>query len=233
MPERRFNEAEVAAIFERATESQQVVHAPLWAGEGMTLAELEDIGSEAGIAPELVRHAATVIERGGPTTVRRFLGLPVGVGRNVHLNRSLSDHEWERLVVDLRQTFDARGVVGQDGSLRQWTNGNLQVFLEPTATGHRVRLRTVRREALSLMGGGLATVAIAATAALSAVLRGADPASVASLGLLAAGGAAVFAACAFPLHGWARLRERQMQDVAERLTGAEPHHVGGGRGEKL
>jgi DNA-3-methyladenine glycosylase II len=37
----------------------------------------------------------------------------------------LSDDQWDRLVVDLRETFNAAGIVGREGSLRQWRNGNL------------------------------------------------------------------------------------------------------------
>ncbi|MEX2153276.1 MAG: hypothetical protein WD825_08045 [Gemmatimonadaceae bacterium] len=44
MTERRFNEAEVAAIFERATEAQQTGQRQLPSGEGMTLAQLQEIG---------------------------------------------------------------------------------------------------------------------------------------------------------------------------------------------
>ena len=34
---------------------------------------------------------------------------------------TLPQEEWERLVVDLRETFDARGHVTSQGTLRQWT----------------------------------------------------------------------------------------------------------------
>ena len=143
MTERRFNEAEVAAIFERATEAHHAGQRQLPSGEGMTLAQLQEIGREVGISPEQVAEAANAIDRVGSPTARKFLGLPIGVGRTIELDRRLTDDEWERLVVDLRETFDARGVLRHEGSLRQWTNGNLQALLEPTATGHRVRLRTM------------------------------------------------------------------------------------------
>ncbi len=87
------------------------------------------------------------LDRAGSPTGRRVLGLPLGVGRTVELGRKLTDEEWDHLVVDLRETFDARGQVRQDGSLRQWTNGNLQALLEPTPTGDRLRLRTMNGNA--------------------------------------------------------------------------------------
>src|SRR5512132_171395 len=111
MSERRFNEAEVAAIFERAAEAQQTGQRQLPSGEGMTLSELQEIGREVGLAPELVAQAATSIGLGGRPTSRHFLGLPGGVGRTIDLGRKLSDEEWDRFVVDLRETFDARGTM--------------------------------------------------------------------------------------------------------------------------
>src|SRR5437867_4957219 len=160
MPERRFNEAEVAAILERASRAEPGSEHQRPAGEGMTLAEIEDIGREVGITPEVIREAASVVGRGGVATARHFLGLPLGVGRTIELDRTLTDDEWERLVVDLRETFDARGTVRRDGSLRQWTNGNLQALVEPTATGHRVRLRTVKGDARTLLMAGLGVVGV-------------------------------------------------------------------------
>ena len=114
----------------------------------MTLAQLQEIGREVGIAPVMVAEAAKAIDLLGRPMSRYFLGLPIGVGRTVNLDRKLSDEEWERFVVDLRETFDARGRLKSEGSFRQWTNGNLQALLEPTPTGQQVRLRTLKGAAL-------------------------------------------------------------------------------------
>jgi hypothetical protein len=216
MSERRFNEAEVAAIFERATEAQQKGQRPLASGEGMTLAELQEIGREVGIAPEQVASAANALTRVGQPTARTFLGLPIGVGRTVELNRRLTDDEWERLVVDLRETFDARGNVKSEGSLRQWTNGNLQALLEPTATGHRLRLRTVKGDARSMIVGGLVMLGVAATGFFGAFAGLGD---AAGMSVLAAMGAGMFGAGAVRLPSWARQRRQQMEEIAGRLTG--------------
>jgi hypothetical protein len=45
MTDRRYSEEEVATIFERAAEAQQSARRHLAAGEGMTLADLEDGGA--------------------------------------------------------------------------------------------------------------------------------------------------------------------------------------------
>jgi hypothetical protein len=219
--ERRFNEAEVAAIFERAAEAQQTGQRQLPSGEGMTLTELQEIGREVGIAPELVAQAAKAIQLGGQPTARHFLGLPIGVGRTIDLDRKLSDEEWDRFVVDLRETFDARGTLRHEGSFRQWTNGNLQALLEPTAAGHRIRLKTVKGDAVGLLGGGLGILGIATTALIAATLRGGvvDAGMLSSLGTLAIMGAGMFGIGAIRLPSWARLRRRQMEEVAARIAG--------------
>lgn len=219
MTDRRYNEAEVAAIFQRAAEAQHTSPHQLPSGEGMTLAQLQEIGREVGISPEQVVYAARAIDLGGRPAARHFMGLPIGVGLSVDLNRKLTDEEWERFVVDLRETFDARGTMKQDGSFRQWSNGNLQALLEPTPTGDRIRLRTMKGDAQGMMIGGLGMVGFAAVAGLIAVLRGGvdDLGMLMSLGTLATGGAAMFAVGGLRLPGWARLRGRQMGEVASRL----------------
>lgn len=220
MTKRRFNENEVAAIFERATEAQQTGHRQLPSGEGMTLAELQEIGREVGISPDLISQAAQVIEQGGQPTSRSFLGLPLAVGRTIEFDRRLSEEEWERLVVDLRETFDARGVVRHEGSLRSWSNGNLQALLEPTETGHRIRLRTVKGDARGMMIGGLGMFGAATAALVAAAVQGGlgDAGMVSGLGVLATMGAGMFGVSALRLPRWARIRRRQMEEVAGRLA---------------
>lgn len=219
MNERRYSDAEVAAIFERATKVQQSDSRQLPAPEGLTLEQVQEIGREVGIQPEHIARAAHALTHSGRETARHFLGLPIGVGRTVDLGRALSHEEWERLVVDLRETFDARGVQRAEGSFRQWTNGNLQALLEPTASGHQLRLRTTKGEARGMLTTGLMLVAVAAGVALASIMRGnADPGSISSMATLSVGGIAMFATAAFSVPGWARLRRAQMAAVVERLT---------------
>jgi hypothetical protein len=219
MSERRYTDEEVAEIFARASETEQATRHVLPASEGMTLAQLQEIGREAGLAPELVAHAARTLDQPQPPAPPVFLGLPLGAARTVRLERRMTDDEWERLVVDLRETFNARGVVRIDGSLRSWSNGNLQALVEPDGDGQRVRFRTIKGNArpfmfmgLGMMGGALATI-------LAAIASGAPVAqAVEAVGTLGVVGAGFFAYAALPLKSWARLRQRQMDELAERLT---------------
>jgi len=231
MTDRRYSEEEVAAIFERATEAQQSARQHLAAGEGMTLADLQEIGRDVGIPTDLVTQAAKALDQGGRPAARSFLGVPMGVGRTIELDRLLTEEEWEHLVVDLRETFDARGRVSSQGSLRQWTNGNLQALLEPTPSGHRLRLRTVRGNAIGFMSAGLGLMGISAVMLFVGAVAGELGQIVGGVAGVAAFGLGIFASGALVVPKWARTRRQQMEGVAARLAlAAERGRDGRGEG---
>ena len=219
MSERRFTEEEVSEILKYAAEAEHTNRNLLRSGSGLTLAELNEIGREVGISPDAMQQAVRRIEPGGDSS-RRWLGFPIGVGRTVELDRSLTEEEWDRLVVDLRETFDARGVIKREGSLRSWTNGNLQVLLEPTATGQRLRLKTLKGSAQGLIGGGIAMLGFAVVMMFAALVKApiTDAGLIASLSVLGAGGLGMLGAGALGLPGWARLRRQQMDMIADRAA---------------
>jgi hypothetical protein len=227
MTDRRYNDEEVAAIFLAAAEGPQTppLHAPH--EEGLTLADLQEIGREVGIAPDAVAQAARSLDLRGRAASRTFFGLPIGVERAVALNRWLTDEEWERLVVELREVFNAKGTVRSYGSLREWTNGNLQALLEPTASGHRLRLRTVKGNARASMTAGLAAIGTGAAVAAATAVAGQLGHAVPGIVFLSVVGLGMFANGALQLPGWARLRGRQMEGIAARLAlppGSPPPH---------
>jgi len=222
MAERRYNDKEIAAIFRAAAEQEpQNPQREVARDEGLTLAELQAIGGEVGIASEAVAQAARAVDvRLGPAS-RTLLGLPVGVSRTVNLNRRLTDEEWERLVVQLREVFNARGRTRSDGSLRQWTNGNLQVLLEPTETGHRLRFGTLHGGARASIGAGIAVLGVTAAVVISSALGGTFGDAIPGIALLFAAGTGMIASGALRLPRWARLRERQMEALAAHITSSD------------
>jgi len=226
MPERRFNEVEVAVIFKRATTREE--HGPqlVPAGEGLTLAQLQDIGREIGVAPHVIAESADLLDDANLSATRRFLGLPMGVERTVRLRHRLSDEDWERLVVEMREVFDARGIVRHEGSLRQWTNGNLQALLELKDNAQRIRLRTVKGNARGLMAAGVGMFGSAAYVISTAVMSGGgDPGTMTAMTILAASGAATLASTALRLFPWARRRREQMEEVATRVAAIEQRRL--------
>ena len=218
MTERRFSDAEVAQIFERALSGHAVQAGR--AAEGMTLAELQSIGQEVGIPAEQITRAALSLSPGEAKSTERFLGMTTGVGHSVHLARKLTDEEWERFIVEVRETFNARGTMTSQGSLKQWSNGNLQVLLEPTEAGHRVRFKTVKGAAPGTLVGGLLMSVAAVIGETTAVLTGVahDVGLVASFGVLGAIGIGAVATTALRLPGWVRARKAQMEELGARVS---------------
>ena len=219
MTDRRYSDDEGAEIFARASETEQQTRRQLPARDGLTLTELQRIGQEAGIAPELVAQAARSLDQPSQPETPVFLGLPLGAARTVHLERRMTDQEWERLVVDLRETFNARGVIRAEGSFRSWSNGNLQVLLEPDGEGQRIRFKTTKGNARPYMFVGLGLIGVSIATLIAAMMTPglARPDYFDQVGLMALIGAGFFAAGALPLKRWAKLRREQMDRLAERL----------------
>ena len=217
MSERRFNQEEVETIFQRAAEEQQRVPLLRRPEEGMTLAQLQEIGREVGISADQINAAASSLQRTGQPTKRTLLGLPIGVGRIVDLERKLSDAEWERLVVELRDTFDAKGRLKQEGNFRQWSNGNLQALLEPMGNTHRLRLRTFKANARAYIAAGGALVFVAFMLLMANAAKG-ETLEMSKFWLTLLMGGGFFGIGAAMIPAWARERGRQMQEIAERVA---------------
>ena len=218
MAERRYNDKEIAAIFRAAAETPPSPQREVPEDEGLTVADLQAIGREVGIAPDAIAHAAHGVDVRPVAAARTFLGLPIGVSRTVQLNRRLSDEEWERFVVQLREVFNARGRTRSDGALRQWTNGNLHVLLEPTDTGHRLRFGTVHGAASAWIGGGFAVLGIAAVTAAVSAFSGTLGEALYGIGFLAVMSTGMIVGGALRLPRWARLRSRQMEALADQVA---------------
>ncbi len=220
MSERHYNDEEIAAIFERASETEHTAMPVSAEGEGLTLGALQDIGREVGISPKAIALAARSLDQAGRPALRRFMGLPIGVGRTVEFDRPLSDSDWERLVADLRSTFRARGTVRYDGPFRQWTNGNLQVLLEPIPNGHRLRLETVKGDSRSLMTGGAVVLGGATAMLLAVAVAGTlnQTGALTGIGYMAIMGVGMFAAGALRVSAWARRRRTQFDELIARLA---------------
>ena len=214
MTERRYNDQEIAAIFRAASEGPQIPARSLPSDEGLTLADLQAIGREVGISSDAVAQAARALEVRRGAEARTIFGLPIGVARTVELDRRLTDEDWERLVVRLREVFKARGTTRSDGSLRQWTNGNLHVLLEPTETGHRLRFGTLHGGARAAIGAGLAALGVSAAVAVASAFSGHLGDAVPGIAFLVVTGVGMIASGAWRLPRWARLRSRQMEAIA-------------------
>lgn len=217
---------EIALILEQAGAAQEraqdqgALPVPVSEGQGLTLQQLQEIAAEVGIAPQFVERAARAVDRGDlvPTQRRTWLGLPVGVARTIDFGRNVSDAEWDRIVVTLRETFEARGRLQREGSFRQWTNGNLQALLEPTPTGHRLRLSTRKGDATAMVAMGASFIVGAALITAAAMLRVDELSARILLVPAVLGLAGVFSllSVGLQLPRWARTRAAQMESIAAR-----------------
>jgi len=215
MPERRYSDDEVKRILSNAVESDAALSAST-TERGMTLAEIERIGLEAGLTPASVRAAATSLDYVGraPTDVR-MMGMRVGVGQSVMLARPLDDTEWRRLVVLMRDLFQAQGSEHAVPGGHEWRNGNLRVSMESLGDGAVLQMRTRKGGARSLIATGL-----------SLFLGGGVIEGVAQLGhpgVYDAGGAlslvltgAILAGVGVAqVRGWSAARQTQFQEIAD------------------
>ncbi|MEO8480091.1 MAG: hypothetical protein ABI542_10720, partial [Gemmatimonadota bacterium] len=78
MTNRRYTDDEMTEIFRRATEATPQSVPPSAGATGMSLAELQEIGVEAGIPADQIALAAQSLDQPvalGPVT-QRMLGLP-------------------------------------------------------------------------------------------------------------------------------------------------------------
>jgi hypothetical protein len=217
MTERRYNDTEISAIFAKAVEGPQPAALQAARDQGLTLAELQQIGREVGLSPETVAHAARTFDTEPLVEVRRFLGMPIGVDRIVTLDRWMTEAEWEHLVVRLREVFRARGRVSAHGNFRQWTNGNLQALLEPTPTGHRLRLTTTKGSARSGIGAGAVAIITGGVVAAAGAAAGHLAAATPGIMTMVLMGTAMIAYSVLPLRSWAEERGRQMDEIINRL----------------
>lgn len=217
--ERLYSEKEIADIFERAAKELEASRSEKLRGEGLSLTELQAIGVESGIPAQYIAKAALALGNSSvQEPIKMFIGSPISVSRTLDLPRKLTEEEWDALVVDLRSTFNAKGAIEQDGSFRQWTNGNLQFLLEPMGEGSRIRMKTLKGNAKGGLVSGVFYIAVSvlmmlgmwiSQSALTPLLFFAIFIMVMGLGL------SVHYKRTLP--EWSETRNQQMIDVGERL----------------
>lgn len=216
MTERRYGDEEVREIISLATAGDASNQSLPADPDGLTLDELQRIGQEVGIEPAQITLAVQKLAaRGTVAPIRRSFGMPVGVSRVVDLPRAPTDREWEQLVSQFRTTFGTKGRTTTTGGLRDWSNGNLHIAIEPTANGEQLRLSTRKDDAIALnvMGAGLGGMSLLMSAVVASA--GNPTKALAVLGTFGGMAIAAFAANVVRLPRWARERERQMETIAE------------------
>lgn len=223
--ERRYQEDEVAEIFEAAATPRDPAPRGISPAEGLTLAELQAIGREVGVAPERIADAAAALDRRrSAVPARKSLGMPVSAARTIDLPRAPTDREWAILVDELREAFGARGTDGSRGEVREWTDGSLHASVVPTEEGYRFRLRTEKGDAVAVNVLGI-FILLAGLVVVLALSRDEPGDAIRMLLVFGLAGAATLVFNAQRLSRWALEREEQMEHVAARaraLIGRAP-----------
>jgi hypothetical protein len=230
---RKYGDEDVKEIFDLAATGDDADRPAVPDENGLTLAELQEVGLEVGMDPRRVAEAALVLDSRLDVRPRQTsLGLPISVGRIIELPRAVTDHEWDILVSVLRETFGAKGKVQFHGGIREWTQGTLHAFLEPTETGHRLRLHTrkigagfLNRVGATGLAVGLSLITVLLTTGQSPVFM--ELALISSM--LIGGG--TLAPNVLRLPRWAREREGQMEDIAGRVRALIEEPPAGGESE--
>lgn len=137
-PDRRYSEAETRAVFARAAREQQAADEAGASGEGLALAELQEIGRASGLDPAFVAAAAAGIATREPVPVKMLFGVPLEIRRSRILPGPITDDAWTESVTALRALCNGiLGVAGQVGRVRDWTstsNGSVSSAVVVTAT---------------------------------------------------------------------------------------------------
>ncbi len=150
MSDRTYSEREVAAIIERAAQAQRR-EAPDDA-PGLTLAEIERAGRDAGLDPMLLRRAAAEIDAGllsaegarpGTSIAERWIDGP------------LRPEAWEDAVTALRLKIGAPAGAASDtglvGDTREWVHSSasgVRTTVAASPRGDRTRVRVVVQDAV-------------------------------------------------------------------------------------
>lgn len=219
MTERRYGDEDVREILRLATANEAQDRALPAESGGLSLVELQQIAKEAGIEPARVAQAAAMLEaRNAPAPVRRHYGMPVGVSRVIGLPRAPTEREWEQLIATFRSTFGAQGVAKTEGGIRDWSNGDLHISVEPTAHGEQLRLSTTKTDAFVLNVAGTLFGAMSLVMGATVAAAGKPEKAIAVLGMFGGLALAAFAANVLRLPSWARTRERQFTALAEQTV---------------
>ncbi|MDH3206512.1 MAG: hypothetical protein OEO79_07865 [Gemmatimonadota bacterium] len=155
---RVYSEAEVGKILKRATELHQTERSG-GSGEGMTLAELEDVAAEAGIDVGRVRRAALEVETDGAeaTAWSGFLGDDLSIAREITLPGEVPERDFEGLLGVVQGSVREHGHSSLIGRTLSWqgtaADGGRKLRVLVTSRDGATQIQV--HENFSQMAGGL------------------------------------------------------------------------------
>lgn len=149
MPDRVFTEEEVKAIIRRASARQEEEAERSEAREhGLTLAELERLGTEVGLDPRHLRAAADEVQTGHRTAVQAETETDTHIIVEHWVDRPFTLEAWEDTVSLLRSRFgiDMGMWYGRSGAGRVERVGHAHEWVHMSQLGVETRVSASERE---------------------------------------------------------------------------------------
>ena len=169
-----FSPEAARTIFRRAAEHQEMARAALEANaNGLSLADLQSIGAEAGIDPAYIAAAAAELQTDDAEDEVPwwYAGSPTIEAEAVVPGAITDGPVWAAMVRDLRDTFGTGGVATQIGDTLEWSSepptGGASTRVTVTPEPHGTRIRITRSKVSAAQFGGMmgGTVGISGLAA--------------------------------------------------------------------
>jgi hypothetical protein len=152
MPDHVFTEEEVRAIIRRASVRQEEEAERQEArSHGLTLADLEHLGTEVGLDPKHLRAAADEVQTGRRTAVEAETQTATHVIVEHWVDRPFSDKAWEDAVALLRSRFGVDMWYGRGGEGRVERVGRVHEWVRTSQLGGETRVSVSEREGRTRM----------------------------------------------------------------------------------
>jgi hypothetical protein len=115
-----YDRKEIGAILKKAAESSSPEDdvSPL----GLSVEELKQLASEAGIDPDQIVKAIAEVEIESHASKRTFWGGPFSASNQVVVDREISIGQWEEMLISIREFFQSKGEVDVRESVLEWSS---------------------------------------------------------------------------------------------------------------
>lgn len=115
-----YNRKEIGAILKKAAENSSAdgTDAPM----GLSIDELQQVASDAGIDPEQIARAAAEIDLDSRRNERKFWGGPFSFNSQVLVDGEITVGQWEEMLISIRAFFQSKGQVTARESVWEWSS---------------------------------------------------------------------------------------------------------------
>ncbi len=217
---RRYSDEETALILRRAAELQETGGRSRHAA-GFTLAEIQQIASEAGIDPACITEAAALVSAHERDRWAGLLGAPTRFRFERVVSGELPERAWGALVEEIREAMQRPGQVGHVAGALEWVHESgdrdwVRIGVTSRSGKTHIDLRARRGDEAA---GVLSLSAV--SGAMLALLTGGLLGLEATAGVFAVLGGGSGAGLAFGWATWKRLSagwERRLSTLVTRLA---------------